>query len=118
MGLIDSVSNTQKNDSMVCCIKRINVFLSELKPGLGDLAKTNKLPRSGSSTEPQTKLYNSKKTARGAMNQPSGQGAFICRVRRSGFEVFGSEAKEQPWPQPLCLCSHTGPGRALNERCG
>lgn len=33
---------TQENDSTKSFIKRINVLLSELEPGLGDTAKTNK----------------------------------------------------------------------------
>lgn len=57
---------TQENESTKCFIKRINVLPSELKSGLGDTAKTNKWPSSGSTMGPQSEPYNSKKTATGA----------------------------------------------------
>lgn len=57
---------TQANDSTKSFIKRINVLPSELEPGLGDTAKTNKWPSPGSMMGPQLEPHYSKMTATGA----------------------------------------------------
>lgn len=118
MGLIIDALATQENDSTKCCIKRINVLPSESKPGLGDTVKTNKWPSSAPWRGLSRRHATVGRQQLGPIHQPGRKGAFICRGRRGDFEVLHSEVKEQPWPQPLCLCSRTSTGRALNEWCG
>lgn len=66
----------------------------ELKPGLGDAAKTNKWCCSGSMMGPQLEPYYSKKAPTGAdiSAGPDREHSFAPR-RRGDFEVVGAEVK-------------------------